>query len=432
MDSVLAQDYPNFEHIIVDALSTDETPRVLARYHHLHVIREWDRGQADAINKGFARATGNIYCFLNSDDTLAPGALHRVARELDPAAGRHVVAGRCLYIDEDDRPTGREHCLIARPTHRRILEIWRDNPIPQPATFWTAEVWKRCGPLDMGEDLVLDYDLVCRISRHFAVHTIDQVLAHYRLHQDSKTCRHSLDEVKRRALAISRRYWGPSSRPLYWQMLASWAKHQWADAAHRLHESSRVKLENGHRLAAAGRKAVGLLMEPCRSLRNLAHILSLGVLPGKRYGFDQAGDPWADERLEAEVRTWRSFTDLHRDGWAGPRVQFPLRTNGGKRRLIMEGVPGLDYAAIPLDLRFYLDGKLLARRQVPARERFSLKVELGFIPAGEHELEIAADGFVVPHDYRGNRDTRPVAYRVAEMYLLEENKSVGLPLPFAA
>src|SRR5207249_2586538 len=69
IDSVLAQDYPQLEHIVVDALSTDETPAILARYPHLRVIREPDRGPADAINKGFRAANGDILCFLNSDDT---------------------------------------------------------------------------------------------------------------------------------------------------------------------------------------------------------------------------------------------------------------------------------------------------------------------------------------------------------------------------
>jgi len=70
IDSVIAQNYPNLEHIVVDGMSSDDTPTVLARYPHLTVIREPDRGQADAINKGFGAATGEIFGFLNSDDTF--------------------------------------------------------------------------------------------------------------------------------------------------------------------------------------------------------------------------------------------------------------------------------------------------------------------------------------------------------------------------
>jgi len=145
IESVLRQDYPNVEHIVVDGMSTDETPEILKRYPHLRVIREPDQGQADAINKGFRIATGEIYAFLNSDDLLLPGALKRVAAEIRPQEGRHVIMGRCRFIDENSRYIGIEH-----PSHfesfERVLAIWKGHFIPQPAVFWTAEVWQRCGP----------------------------------------------------------------------------------------------------------------------------------------------------------------------------------------------------------------------------------------------------------------------------------------------
>src|SRR5258708_2359171 len=123
IESVRAQNYPNVEHIIVDGLSTDNTADVLTRYPHLRVIREPDRGQADAINKGFRKASGTILGFLNSDDVLLPGALQRVAAEIDPARGRHIVVGRCLYIDVDDAPTGFEH-PSSYHGHQRVLQAW--------------------------------------------------------------------------------------------------------------------------------------------------------------------------------------------------------------------------------------------------------------------------------------------------------------------
>ena len=120
--SVEAQDYPDLEHIVVDGMSTDDTPDVLARHPRLVVIREPDKGQADAINKGLARAAGSVLCVLNSDDTFAPGALRRVAAEIDPARGRHVVLGRCRFVDEADRFLGFEH-PSGFESHRRVLEI---------------------------------------------------------------------------------------------------------------------------------------------------------------------------------------------------------------------------------------------------------------------------------------------------------------------
>ena len=98
--SVLEQGYPNFEHIIVDGGSTDDTLAMLARYPHLTVISEPDQGQAEAVNKGLRRASGEIIGWLNSDDTYYPGALAGAAETIDPAKGIYVAMGRCAYIDE--------------------------------------------------------------------------------------------------------------------------------------------------------------------------------------------------------------------------------------------------------------------------------------------------------------------------------------------
>ena len=86
--SVLDQQYPDFEHIVIDGGSTDGTVEVLKRFPHLKWISEKDNGQSDALNKGFAMASGDIICWLNSDDWLAPEAFHRVAHEL--ASGRKI------------------------------------------------------------------------------------------------------------------------------------------------------------------------------------------------------------------------------------------------------------------------------------------------------------------------------------------------------
>ena len=93
--------------------------------------------------------------------------------------------GRCRFIDESGSFIGVEH-PSAFENHRRVLEIWRGHNLPQPAIFWTREVWERCGPLDETA-YWLDYDLFCRFSRDYVFHFIDQVLANYRLHAESKT-----------------------------------------------------------------------------------------------------------------------------------------------------------------------------------------------------------------------------------------------------
>src|SRR5262245_44274026 len=267
IESVLAQDYPNLEHIVVDGMSSDDTPDVLACYPHLRVLREPDRGQAEAINKGFRLATGDIYCFLNSDDTLRPGALHRVAREIDPARGRHVVQGRCRYVDEDDAWAGTEHPSLPAG-HRRILQVWKTHCVPQPATFWTAEVWKRCGPMDEHLHLALDYDLFCRFSRRYCFHFVDAVLADYRLHGGSKTCSNEQDEVRERAIAVSRRYWGSPLGLKYWLLRGSLA---W------------FRFKQAHEPQKWGCDLLRLAEECARGLRRRA-LIALAVLLSPRAG----------------------------------------------------------------------------------------------------------------------------------------------------
>ncbi len=217
IESVLAQGYPDVEHIVVDGMSTDHTVEVLAGYTHLKVIREPDRGQADAINKGFRTATGQIFAFLNSDDTLEPGALHAIATAIDPRVGRHVVLGRCRFIDERDRFLGVEH-PSGFTSHRRVLEIWKGHLLPQPAVFWTREVWETCGPLSINERLMLDYDLFCRFSKRYTFWPLDRILANYRLHLDSITSSMTDAERLEQAIQVSRRYWGS---PLEVQYLAN-------------------------------------------------------------------------------------------------------------------------------------------------------------------------------------------------------------------
>ena len=107
--SVLLQGYPDLEYIVVDGGSGDGSLQIIERYAPFltHWEEQPDRGQAAALNSGFRRATGEILAFLNSDDTYLPGALARVALAIDERRHRHLVTGRCLFVDSAGRSIGR-------------------------------------------------------------------------------------------------------------------------------------------------------------------------------------------------------------------------------------------------------------------------------------------------------------------------------------
>jgi glycosyltransferase involved in cell wall biosynthesis len=195
IDSVIAQGYPNLEHIIVDGGSTDETLEVLERYRGelTHVIVERDRGQSDALNKGFRLATGEIFCWLNSDDQFAPGALFAVAM----AFSTHdvdMVSGICEIYQE------------GRLLHRH-MSACADGPLPlndlldldggwnagqffyQPEVFFSRALWERAGA-HVREDCFysMDYELWCRFALLGArLHVIGKPLARFRQHSEQKT-----------------------------------------------------------------------------------------------------------------------------------------------------------------------------------------------------------------------------------------------------
>lgn len=415
IDSVLAQQYANLEHIVVDGMSTDDTPEVLARYGHLRVIREPDRGQADAINKGFRVATGDILCFLNSDDTLMPGALDRVAREIDPRHGRHVVLGRCRFIDEHDRFVGIEH-PSAFEGHRRVLEIWKGYCIPQPAVFWTPEVWQRCGPLNEREQLMLDYDLFCRFSREYRFHFVDQVLATYRIHSESKTS--SVTDAQRleQAVQVSRRYWGSPASLQRWRVELSYARHRLGRRrrAVALLQQARESWRHGQYPLGLASAAAGAVLAPeVVGDVLVAPILRSRVRPllARRAGEGAAASA---RRRQPSPHTlaWRDFEALHADQWAGPVWASTIAVEPGHTWLELSASTGGFEMPVTLELSFSLGGKALRTQRAVRQGAFTVRVPLEGTAAGEHELRVTANTFVTPYEYMGAADHRPLSYKL--------------------
>jgi len=405
IESIRTQDYPDVEHIVVDGMSSDSTMEVLAKYSHLKVIREPDAGQADAINKGFRLATGAIFGFVNSDDTLEPGALRAVAEAMSADPGRHVVMGRCRFIDERDVFLGVEH-PSAFESHRRVLEIWKGYCLPQPAIFWTRDVWETCGPLGANEQLVLDYDLFCRFSRRYVFHRLDRILANYRLHTESKTQSMTDEERLNLSIAVSRRYWGSPLGWQYWRLAASHARFRFnrRGRASRLMREGRQHYRAKHRLTGLTKITIGGALAP--------EVAADVAVPALRPFFARVrGALRVGRQVRPHTQAWLGHNALHNDGWAGPEVMVPITVGPQHTALQLVGSVVQGRLRRPLELEAFLDGHSLGRKPV-GKSDFSVAWDLASVPAGPHEVRIAASAFVVPHDYLGNQDYRPLSYRV--------------------
>jgi glycosyltransferase involved in cell wall biosynthesis len=183
--SVLDQDYPRIEYIVVDGGSTDSSPEIIRRYagRLARWVSEPDLGQADAINKGFAAAAGEVFAWLNSDDTYNPGAVAEAVNFLqaNPAIG--MVYGSAYYIDEQGKRVGR---YPAKQTNYQGLRRGVNN-VCQQSMFFRAELWRRVGPLDPSFYYAMDYDLWVRLAAAAPIAFVPRYWANFRLHSESKS-----------------------------------------------------------------------------------------------------------------------------------------------------------------------------------------------------------------------------------------------------
>jgi glycosyltransferase involved in cell wall biosynthesis len=184
--SVVDQEYPRLEYIVQDGRSTDHTRDVLERYSNRieHWEMEPDDGQAQAINLGFSRATGEVMAYLNSDDLLLPGSLRYVGRFFEAHPEVDVIYGHRVLVDENDMEIGR----WILPRHRDSVLDWADF-IPQETLFWRRRAWESAGAqLDEEFRFALDWDLLLRMRDAGArMVRVPRFLGAFRVHTAQKT-----------------------------------------------------------------------------------------------------------------------------------------------------------------------------------------------------------------------------------------------------
>jgi hypothetical protein len=356
IESVLSQDYPKVEYIVMDGGSTDETAAVVKDYaSRLTFVSERDRGQSHAINKGFQRGRGEILAWINSDDVLVPGAISAAVRAFSAQPECGMVYGEGYVIGIDGEVQGRF-------PHSRPFDLWRlvylSDYILQQASYFRRTALDEVGYLDEQLHYGMDWDIFIRIGMKYPVCYIPEYLGCIREYAATKSSAGGL--VRARELhALLRKHTGMRLPPgsivycgeTYLRLARAWLER--APASLGL-------------LARAGQVIVQL---------------GAGLVIG---------------------RTIHHSQSLYGDGWAGDRLRFMLSSGGGS--FVAKGsIPAWATRLRGQRLAIHANGRLLGEYPVPVGD-FELRVPAPLDLNGEPlRLEITASRFFRPAPLQGDR-----------------------------
>jgi hypothetical protein len=290
IESVLSQDYPHVEYIVMDGGSTDETASVVKDYaSRLTFISEKDRGQSHAINKGFQMAHGSILSWLNSDDLYLPGCIHTAVRGFrdNPAAG--ALYGEGYLIDGSGDITGR--FPWTEPFNLWKLTYLSDYVLQQ-TVYFRRDVLEDVGPLDEDLHYTMDWDILIRIGMKYGLAYIPEYMGCLREHPEAKSSGGGTQRT-REIRDMLRRHTGMRIPPGYVVYGLDTAQRLWCQRVERMFP---------------------------RPMTPIAGILQYGI------------------RLAAGTIILRTVTNsqgLHTDGWAGPRLRYMLPPGDGP--VVIEG-----------------------------------------------------------------------------------------------
>ena len=231
LQSLADQDYRPLEVIIQDAGSHDKSIPIaqnfVEKFPGVFQLRvEKDRGRSHRLSLGFEKVTGEILGFLESGDTLFPGCLRSVGKEISPERERYIVMGRCAFTGAGMQYAGIEHpCEFIDHFHH--LAIWKRSlhTIPQPSVFWHRMVWQKCGGFDQDEQALLDYELFVRFSKDYRFHRVEELWSTCRVRSESGMFSLSETHFLDLSLATSRKHWGPWWSLLRWRCELSFWLH---------------------------------------------------------------------------------------------------------------------------------------------------------------------------------------------------------------
>lgn len=184
--SVLGQNYPNLEYIIMDGGSTDSSKSIIEKYSsQLYYWKsEKDSGQSNAINNGFRRSTGEILMWLNSDDILMPNILHRIA-ELYLENKNVLHFGNCIHFNNSAEGLTCVGSNIVK--QHKNFNLKDADYIIQPSSFWSRSIWEEIGELSETVHFGFDWEWFLKVEKKFELKPIPEVISMYRIHEDHKS-----------------------------------------------------------------------------------------------------------------------------------------------------------------------------------------------------------------------------------------------------
>ncbi len=349
IESILSQDYPHLDYVVMDGGSKDNTVEILKKYEgRLRWKSEKDKGQGDAVNKGWHATTGGIFTFLNADDTYLPGALASIAKHFRDKPNAGLIYGEAYHVHQDGKVIDRY------PTNPFDLETLSEQCyICQPAAFMNYDAFGAAGMINTQLHFALDYELWMRIARLYPVYKVDDYLATSRMYMDNKT------------LANRRR--------VYQEILSSVKAHygyvpfQWV---------------NGYACYLVDRKDQFF----DRSKPTLiSH--GLGLALGSYYNRRNVGRYLNEWRKSTGV--FGSFDGRWDDGWISKCYQRPIAVSKSAKRL---RITGQHNAPLRLRLTVKLNGAVLKQSSL-APGPFDLAMDCPDSARGQRcRLEIEANG----------------------------------------
>lgn len=404
IDSVLRQSYGNVEYLVVDGGSTDETIPILKSYGpRLGWISEPDKGQTDAINKGFARSTGEIRAYLNSDDVLLPGAVEKVVEHFNRHPDADMVYGRAALIDERGESIG----MYETADYSFDLLVHQCF-ICQSAAFWRTRIAEKVGPLDDRLDCAMDYDYWLRIDRAGGrIEHLPETLAAWRRYAETKTSS-AREKVFEEIFKTSYRHVGCVS--------VTWFLGLWE---HRLYERGLRLPERLLRRLDLRTYAAYL---HCLWFHRSPHHLRLFIYKAEQEVASGRLGPLRP--LWAAVKPIKSFVrGLRRlgrpvhgfwsDNWVGPKctVRITPRRSNQPRRLT--GVSPVDNL-----LRIDADGENLGTYFCPANRQVEVNFNVGAGRATRLVMEFS--------EYVVDSEQRRVSFLLESTNLFDEQHSSPL------